>query len=129
MMRLAYKRYGGAHGFTPRQWVETASDVSGTDLTAFFHTLLQTTDEMDYSEALAWFGLRFTPSDNQATAWTLEIRPDATPQQTARLDRLTQPYKIRSRTVGLTPMMRERRTNQGAPKVLMSGQQRSTRQT
>jgi predicted metalloprotease with PDZ domain len=91
MMRLAYKRYGGAHGFTPQQWVATASDVAGTDLTEFFHTLLQTTDEMDYSEALAWFGLRFAPSDNPATAWTLEISPDATPQQTARLDRLTQP--------------------------------------
>ncbi|MES2359000.1 MAG: hypothetical protein V4529_11780 [Gemmatimonadota bacterium] len=91
MMRLAYKRYGGAHGFTPQQWVATASDVAGTDLTTFFHTLLQTTDEMDYSEALNWFGLRFAPSDNPATAWTLEIRPDATLQQSARLDRLTQP--------------------------------------
>jgi predicted metalloprotease with PDZ domain len=92
MMRLAYKRYGGPHGFTPEQWITTASDVAGTDLTAFFHTLLQTTDEMDYSEALSWFGLRFAPSDNPATAWTLEIRPDATSQQTARLNRLTQPY-------------------------------------
>jgi len=120
MMRLAYKRYGGAHGFTPQQWVATASDVAGSDLTTFFHTLLQTTDEMDYSEALDWFGLRFAPSDNPATAWTLEIRPDATPQQTARLDRLTQPYTMRSRTVGSSPMMRERPTNQGALKVLVS---------
>lgn len=92
MMRLAYKRYGGAHGFTPQQWVATASEVAGTDLTGFFHKLLQTTDEMDYSEALDWFGLRFAPSDNPATAWTLEIRPDATSQQRARLDRLTRPY-------------------------------------
>lgn len=92
MMRLAYKRYGGAHGFTPEQWVATASDVAGTDLTGFFHKLVQTTDEIDYSEALDWFGLRFAPSDNPATAWTLEIRPDATAQQTARLNRLTQLY-------------------------------------
>src|SRR6185312_6799599 len=120
MMRLAYKRYGGAHGFTPQQWVATASDVAGSDLTTFFHTLLQTTDEMDYSEALDWFGLRFAPSDNPATAWTLEIRPDATPEQTAHLDRLTQPYTMRSRTVGSSPMMRERPTNQGALKVLVS---------
>ena len=92
MMRLAYKRYGGAHGFTPQQWVTTASDVAGTDLTGFFHELLQTTDEIDYSEALEWFGLRFAPSADPATAWTLEITPDATPAQTARLDRLTRPY-------------------------------------
>lgn len=52
LMRLAYKRYGGAHGFTPAEWVQTAPDVAGTNLTGFFHTLLQTTDEMDYSEAL-----------------------------------------------------------------------------
>ncbi len=92
MMRLAYKRYGGAHGFTPQEWVATASDVAGTDLTAFFHKLVQTTEEIDYSEALDWFGLRFAPSDNPETAWTLEIRPDATVQQTAHLNRLTQLY-------------------------------------
>jgi len=92
LMRLAYKRYGGAHGFTPEQWVATASDVAGTNLTGFFHTLLRTTDEIDYSEALNWFGLRFAPSGNPATAWNLEVRPDATPKQTARLNKLTQPY-------------------------------------
>lgn len=93
LMRLAYKRYGGAHGFTPQQWVVTSSDVAGTDLTSFFHTLLQTTDEIDYSEALDWFGLRFAPSDDPANAWNLEIRPDATPEQTVRLNKLTRPYR------------------------------------
>ncbi|MEO7102769.1 MAG: hypothetical protein ABI311_05350 [Gemmatimonadaceae bacterium] len=93
LMRLAYKRYGGAHGFTPAEWVQTASEVAGTDLTGFFHTLLQTTDEMDYSEALNWFGLRFAPATDPAKAWTLEIRPDATPAQSAHLNRLTQQYK------------------------------------
>jgi predicted metalloprotease with PDZ domain len=93
LMRLAYKRYGGAHGFTPEEWVQTASDVAGTDLTGFFHTLLQTTDEMDYSDALNWFGLRFAPSTDPAKAWTLEIRPDATPEQSAHLNRLTRQYK------------------------------------
>lgn len=92
LMRLAYKRYGGAHGFTPEQWVATASDVAGTNLTGFFHTLLRTTDEIDYSEALNWFGLRFAPSDNPANAWNLEARPDAIPEQTARLNKLTRPY-------------------------------------
>ena len=53
---------------------------------------MQTTDEIDYAEALEWFGLRFAPSDNPATAWTLGIRPDATAQQAARLNRLTRSY-------------------------------------
>jgi len=30
---------------------------------------------------LEWFGLRFAPNDDPQKAWTLEIRPDATPAQ------------------------------------------------
>jgi predicted metalloprotease with PDZ domain len=92
MMRLAYQRYGGRHGFTPAQWVATASDVAGTDLSPFFHTVLQTTDELDYTEALDWFGLQFAPTSDSVKPWTLQVRPDATPAQLARLDRLTAPY-------------------------------------
>ena len=34
---------------------------------------------------LDWFGLRFAPSDDAAKAWTLEVLPDATPEQQAHL--------------------------------------------
>ena len=94
MMRLAYSRYGGAHGFTPEQWVATASEVAGTDLTDFFRINVGSTAELDYSEALDWFGLRFAPSPDPATAWTLETRPDATAAKTARLRKLTAPYAM-----------------------------------
>lgn len=93
LMRLAYSRFSGAHGFTPAQWVATASEVAGTDLSAFFHKTVRTTDELDYSEALDWFGLRFAPSADPAKAWTLEVRPDATAAQTARLDAVTKSYE------------------------------------
>jgi predicted metalloprotease with PDZ domain len=92
LMRVAYARYSGAHGFTPEQWVATASEVAGTDLTAFFHSALRTTDELDYTEALDWFGLRFAPSDDPAKAWNLEVRPDASAEQLAHLDKLTRRY-------------------------------------
>ncbi len=89
VMRLAYQRFGGVHGFTPEEFVAVASEVAGADLAPFFHKSLQTTDELDYSEALAWFGLRFSASPDPAKAWTLEERPEATPAQKEHLGRLT----------------------------------------
>ena len=87
VMRLAYRRYAGERGYTPDQFVAAASEVAGTDLTGFFDKALRTTDELDYDEALDWFGLRFAPSADADRAWTLEVRPDATPAQQERLRR------------------------------------------
>jgi predicted metalloprotease with PDZ domain len=84
-MKLAYKRYGGEKGFTADQFRECAEEVAGIDLKEPFRKWLGTTDELDYSEALDWFGLRFQSGDEKQTTWRLEIRPDATQVQTARL--------------------------------------------
>ena len=89
VMRLAYKRYGGAHGYTPDEFAAVVSEVAGKDLRPFFHRIVETTEELDYSDALQWYGLRFAPSENPAKAWTLEVRADATPTQRARWRRLT----------------------------------------
>ncbi|MFO0950623.1 MAG: PDZ domain-containing protein [Isosphaeraceae bacterium] len=59
VMRRAYERYSGPRGFTPAEFRAVANEVAGTDLSAFFHKALETTDELDYSRALDWFGLRF----------------------------------------------------------------------
>ncbi|MEO8026815.1 MAG: PDZ domain-containing protein [Bryobacteraceae bacterium] len=59
MMKLAYERFGGPRGFTPGEFRKTASEVAGQDLSGWFHTILETTEELDYAEALDWFGLRF----------------------------------------------------------------------
>ncbi len=61
VMRLAYSRYSGEHGYTPAQFQATASEVAGTDLRDFFHRALETTEELDYDDLLDWFGLRFLP--------------------------------------------------------------------
>lgn len=63
LMRLAYERYSGAKGYTLEQFYQTASEVAGTDLRAWFAHAAESTDELDYSEALDWFGLRFHPVD------------------------------------------------------------------
>jgi predicted metalloprotease with PDZ domain len=70
VLRLAYARYAGPRGFTPEEFQATAQEVAGVDLTAWFDRVLASTDELDYSEALAWFGLRFaTPGASSAKAW------------------------------------------------------------
>lgn len=81
VMRLAYRRYGGDRGFTPAELRATAAEVAGVDLDAWFHRALATTEELEYDEALDWYGLRFDPPDS----WTLRVRGDATDAQRRRL--------------------------------------------
>jgi predicted metalloprotease with PDZ domain len=57
VVRLAFTRYSGARGFTPVEFRQTATDVAGTDLGPWFKQALETTDEIDYSPALDWYGL------------------------------------------------------------------------
>jgi predicted metalloprotease with PDZ domain len=41
------------------------SDVAGVDLKPWFARVVDTTEELDYSEALDWFGLRFRAVDTR----------------------------------------------------------------
>jgi predicted metalloprotease with PDZ domain len=69
-MRLAYERYSGAKGFTMEQFYQTMGEAAGTDLRAWFAQTAESTEELDYREALDWFGLRFRPVDSRnARAW------------------------------------------------------------
>jgi predicted metalloprotease with PDZ domain len=69
-MRLAYQRFSGAKGYTLDQFYQTMGEVAGADLKAWFATVIDSTDELDYSEAMEWFGLRFKPVDTKdAKAW------------------------------------------------------------
>ena len=65
VMRLAYGRYSGAQGFTAMQFRALAQEVAGIDLAAWFRRVLETTEELDYAEALDWFGLRFTKEEKK----------------------------------------------------------------
>ncbi len=59
LMRLAYERFSGACGFTPEQFRATAEEIAGVSLTEFFRHAVESTEELDYAEALDFFGLRF----------------------------------------------------------------------
>jgi predicted metalloprotease with PDZ domain len=85
LMRLAYRRYGGEKGFTAEQFRQAAEEVAGADLKDPFRKWLATAEELDYTEALEWFGLRFAPGEGAKKAWRLEVRPGATAAQRERL--------------------------------------------
>ena len=62
VMRLALQRYGGKKGYTDSEFRQTAQEVAGKNLMDWFHHAADTTEELDFREALAWFGLRFRPA-------------------------------------------------------------------
>ena len=69
-MRLAYERYSGAKGYTMDQFYQAMSDTAGVNLRDWFATTAESTKELDYTEALDWFGLRFRPVDpRNQRAW------------------------------------------------------------
>ncbi|MEW6207182.1 MAG: hypothetical protein AB1631_02375 [Acidobacteriota bacterium] len=86
VMRLAYRRYSRARGFTAEQFRATAEEIAGIDLKEWFRRAISSTEELDYTEALEWYGLRFAVES--AKKWTLEIRADSTEAQKGRLRRL-----------------------------------------
>jgi predicted metalloprotease with PDZ domain len=91
MMKLAYERYSGEKGFTAEQFRKTAEQVAGVELQAWFKRAVGSTEELDYAEALDWFGLRFAPDDGKTKTWRLEIRDDATDAQRGRLKAWLEP--------------------------------------
>jgi predicted metalloprotease with PDZ domain len=70
VLRAAYRHYSGARGFTPDEFRAIAEEVTGLELSAWFKRAVETTEELDYQEALANYGLRFKarkdegPEDN-----------------------------------------------------------------
>jgi predicted metalloprotease with PDZ domain len=94
VMRLAFGLYSGSRGFKPDEFLAAAAAVAGVELDGFFGRALASTEELDYSEMLEWFGLRFAPQSNPpdpAKTWLLEVRPDATDAQKRHLQHLFAP--------------------------------------
>ncbi len=53
VMRLAFESYSGERGFTAEQFKALVGDDD------FFRHTVESVEELDYTEALEWFGLRF----------------------------------------------------------------------
>ncbi|MBK8098073.1 MAG: M61 family metallopeptidase [Planctomycetes bacterium] len=94
LIRQAYARYSGERGFTHAEFEALATAIAGTDQTAFFDRAVRGTDELDYTETLSWFGLRWPSTEAdapKATRWRLEVDPTATAGQQSHLATLLAP--------------------------------------
>ena len=74
VMRVEYERFSGAKGYTPEEFRVEAENVTGINLKQFWDTAVESTAELDYSEALDTFGVRFKPvpppvADRPAKIW------------------------------------------------------------
>jgi len=66
LMRVAYERYSGAKGYTSEEFNALADEVAGprTGTRAWLASAVESTDELDYRDALDWFGLTFRDSSS-----------------------------------------------------------------
>jgi predicted metalloprotease with PDZ domain len=68
VLRLAWQRFAGERGFTAAEIEALASEVAGEDLAPFFDRALRSTEELDFTPALRWYGLRFVEEPAPAAA-------------------------------------------------------------
>jgi predicted metalloprotease with PDZ domain len=64
VMRRAFERFAGERGFAPGEFELLAAEVAGVELKHWFRYAVESTGELDYAEALDWFGLAFTEAAN-----------------------------------------------------------------
>jgi predicted metalloprotease with PDZ domain len=64
-MQWAMQRYSGDKGYTPDQFYAVMSEAAGVDLKGWFAKTAESTEELDYTEALDYYGLRFRPVDSR----------------------------------------------------------------
>lgn len=64
LMRLAYERYSGARGYTSDEFKALADEVAGPSAgaRAWIASAVESTEELEYREALDWLGLVFRDS-------------------------------------------------------------------
>jgi predicted metalloprotease with PDZ domain len=61
-MRAAFAKFSGVRGFTPAEFRSVLETTAGVDLQSFWESAIEGTADLDYSEALDVFGLRFRPA-------------------------------------------------------------------
>lgn len=86
VVRMAYRRYSGETGFRPEDFSAVVENVAGEPLSRWFDHVIRSASELDYSEALDWYGLRVEHTPNgERVQWTLSVSPTASGTQQARL--------------------------------------------
>ncbi len=65
LMKAAYERFSGDTGFTRESFGDLVEELSSPPIAAWLHETVRTADELDFDEALDWYGLRFKPSEEE----------------------------------------------------------------
>jgi predicted metalloprotease with PDZ domain len=63
VLRSAFRRWSGERGFRPEELNGLIAEVAGADPGPWLTRALRTTEELEYGEALEWYGLRFVESE------------------------------------------------------------------
>ena len=70
VMRTALARYPLEKGFTPEQFRGVVEEMAGAGMREWLARAFDSTDELEYAEAIEWYGLRFAPDrDGRVKAW------------------------------------------------------------
>jgi predicted metalloprotease with PDZ domain len=59
VMRTAYQRFSGPRGFTTEDFVGVVREIGGAGVASWLATVIYSTEDLDYTDALSWFGLEF----------------------------------------------------------------------
>jgi predicted metalloprotease with PDZ domain len=96
VMRLLYQRHAGAKGYSNADFTLISSEVAGSDLTAWLAQAVESTEELNYEQALNWFGLQFPMKSGATPAEATTENPadkDARSTDTKAGDSTPQPQK------------------------------------
>ncbi|MBL8811628.1 MAG: M61 family metallopeptidase [Planctomycetaceae bacterium] len=73
VMRLLYQRHAGPKGYSDSEFTAVVSEVAGTDMTGWIAEHVDSINELNYQQALNWYGLQLPeepakPEDAKADA-------------------------------------------------------------
>ncbi len=89
VIRLAYSKYSGKRGFTAKEFQECAEEIADASLQEWFQSAIYSTDELEYDQALAWYGLKFSDAnENDKSSWQLQVDSGAGISQKERFQSL-----------------------------------------
>lgn len=74
-LRLAYRRFSGERGYTAEEFRRVLEEATGIGLGDWLTRAVESTENLDYQEALDWYGLRFASGEEKKEGGDSEELP------------------------------------------------------
>ena len=100
LLRAAWQRWSGARGYTAGDLRALVGEIAGADTAAWLDAALTGTDELDYTAALDWYGLRLAEKDAEARSTPASDQPEPSKGAVALRHRRAHPRLARRRHRG-----------------------------